>query len=50
MPNKKTQKKDSKLKAFIKSGGRKDAEAAFDEILKRATKPKIKNKSSKAEK
>lgn len=40
MPNKKISEKDVQLKAFIKAGGRKGAEADFNEILKRATKPK----------
>lgn len=38
---------DTKLKAFIASGGRKGAEADFDAILKRAAKP---NKDSKPKK
>jgi hypothetical protein len=40
MPKKKTIKKDTELKDFIKSGGRKNAETDFNEILKKASKPK----------
>ena len=50
MPKKKTIKKDTDLKEFIKSGGRNNAEVDFNEILKKAsklkkdTKPKDKTK------
>ncbi|HUD10347.1 MAG TPA: hypothetical protein VMR28_01595 [Candidatus Saccharimonadales bacterium] len=40
MPKKKPSKKDNELKEFIKSGGRKGAEADFNEILKKAATPK----------
>ncbi len=40
MPKKKTIKKDAELKYFIKAGGRKNAETDFNEILKKASKPK----------
>jgi hypothetical protein len=40
MPDKKSKPKDTELKAFIKSGGRSGAEADFNQILKRAVKPK----------
>jgi hypothetical protein len=39
MPKNKTPKTDNKLKAFLKGGGRKNAEADFDTILKKAVKP-----------
>jgi hypothetical protein len=50
MPNKKTPKRDTMLKAFIKSGGRKNAEADFNDILKRAAKPKSDKTSSNSSK
>lgn len=43
MSKKKKLAKDQPLKDFIKSGGRKGAEADFNKILKRATKPKKAN-------
>jgi len=46
MRNNNSLKQDTKLKAFIKSGGRKNADADFDTILKQAVKPKIIKKSS----
>jgi len=46
MPKKNTHKKDTDLKSFIKSGGRKNAEADFDTILKQAVKPRTIKKSS----
>ncbi len=45
MPKKKIIKQDVELKAFIKAGGRKGAESDFNELLKRAAKPKKDNKS-----
>lgn len=46
MPKKKNVPQDTKLKAFIKTGGRKGVEADFNQILKRATKPKRQAKRS----
>lgn len=40
MPDKKPKPKDTELKAFIKSGGCTGAEADFNQLLKRAVKPK----------
>lgn len=40
MPNKKPLLKDKSLKDFLKSGGRKGAETDFNNILKKAVKPK----------
>ncbi|HUD06119.1 MAG TPA: hypothetical protein VMR18_04375 [Candidatus Saccharimonadales bacterium] len=41
MLKKKPSQKDIELKEFIKAGGRKGAKVDFNEILKRAVKPKI---------
>jgi hypothetical protein len=50
MPKKKLPQQDSNLKAFIKSGGRKNAETDFNEILKRAVKPKTNKATSNSSK
>lgn len=47
MPNKKLPSKDQDLKDFIKSGGRKGAEADFNAILKKAVKPVKKKPETK---
>jgi hypothetical protein len=47
MPKKKLSKNDVALKAFIKSGGRDNAETDFNEILKRAVKHKRDSKPTK---
>ena len=50
MPKNNTPKKDTELKDFIKSGGRKNAEADFNDILKRAVKPAMNKTSSNSSK
>ena len=40
MPDKKPKPQDTELNAFIKSGGRTGVEPDFNQILKRAVKPK----------
>jgi len=46
MPKKPVPKQDLRLKTFIKAGGRKDAETDFNQLLKRAVKPKEASKSA----
>jgi hypothetical protein len=46
MPKKKNLPQDTELKAFIKAGGRSGAEADFNRLLKRATKPTKASKPS----
>ncbi|MFO0971072.1 MAG: hypothetical protein U0520_01835 [Candidatus Saccharimonadales bacterium] len=47
MPKKKRPAKDNDLRDFLKSGGRDNAEADFNVLLKKAVKPKPKKPKAK---
>ena len=50
MQKKKLPKQDEQLKAFIKSGGRTDAEADFNVLLQKAVRPSKVSKPAKKSK